>query len=77
MNSDKWEPVYNSIRAKYDKEVLNLKETADVLGCDPRTVRKIVTPINNKFVPVVALAIALVTGEKLGKGCGYGIRRIK
>ncbi len=72
---EKWEAVYNSIREKYDKEVLNLKETADVLGCDPRTVRKIVTPINNKFVPVVALAVALTSGEKLGKGCGYGIRR--
>lgn len=69
-----WEVVYDSIRTKYDKEVLNLKESAAVLGCDPRTVRKIVAPINGKFVPVVALAKTLTTGEKLGKGCGRGIR---
>jgi hypothetical protein len=72
---EKWESVYKGIKEKYNKEVLNLKETAEVLGCDPRTVRKIVTPINDRFFPVIALAVALTTGEKLGKGCGYGIRK--
>ena len=74
-NVENWEPVYNSIRQKYDKEVLNLKESASVLGCDPRTVKSIVTPINGRYVPVVALAIALTSGERLGKGCGMGIRK--